>query len=350
MEWVETTARTVSEAKDLALDQLGVDEDDAEFEVLEEPRPGLFGRVRGEARVRARVRPSRPRPKLDRRERRRRDVKAESAPAAADASSSVLDPVASDASSGGPDPAVAAVVESALDAADAVAPTPATATGLEAAVASHPDASGPAVAAPAAGGGVSSGGKLVRPSRRRGAGAVAAEVSTPAAGDEAVEGGGEPEGAVTPESVGPAAVAFLEGLAAAFGLEATAETRGEDDDIEVRLNGRDLGLLIGPRGQTLLAIQDLARTVSQRGVTGRSRLHVDIGGYRERRRDALARFTADVARQVIDSGVPRMLEPMASVDRKVVHDTASGIEGVETRSEGEEPTRRVVILPAPDAR
>ena len=64
MEWVETTARTVEEAKEQALDQLGVAEDDAEFEVLDEPRAGLFGRVRGEARVRARVRPTQPRPKV----------------------------------------------------------------------------------------------------------------------------------------------------------------------------------------------------------------------------------------------------------------------------------------------
>ena len=62
MEWVETTGKSVEEAKETALDQLGVDEGDAEFEVVEEPKPGLFGRIRGEARVRARVRPTRPRP------------------------------------------------------------------------------------------------------------------------------------------------------------------------------------------------------------------------------------------------------------------------------------------------
>src|SRR3954452_9864452 len=72
MEWVETTGRTVEEAKEAALDQLGVAEDDAEFEILEEPRVGLFGRLRSEARVRARVRPTTPRPKEDRRDRRRR--------------------------------------------------------------------------------------------------------------------------------------------------------------------------------------------------------------------------------------------------------------------------------------
>src|SRR3954469_23444789 len=72
MEWVETTGRTVDDAKEAALDQLGVDERDAEFEVLEEPRSGLFGRLRGEARGRARVRPTSPRPKGERRERRKR--------------------------------------------------------------------------------------------------------------------------------------------------------------------------------------------------------------------------------------------------------------------------------------
>ncbi|MFP3905912.1 MAG: Jag N-terminal domain-containing protein, partial [Acidimicrobiales bacterium] len=61
MEWVETTAKTVEQAKELALDQLHVDDHDAEFEIVEEPRPGLFGRMRGEARVRARVRPVQPR-------------------------------------------------------------------------------------------------------------------------------------------------------------------------------------------------------------------------------------------------------------------------------------------------
>ena len=69
MEWVETTGDTLEEAKNLALDQLGVAEDDAEFEIIEEPRPGLFGRTRGEARVRARVRPTTPRGKTERRDR-----------------------------------------------------------------------------------------------------------------------------------------------------------------------------------------------------------------------------------------------------------------------------------------
>ena len=74
MEWVETTAKTLDEAREAALDQLGVGLDDAEFDILEEPRPGLFGRMRGEARLRARVRPTQARPKQE----RRRKAKSES--------------------------------------------------------------------------------------------------------------------------------------------------------------------------------------------------------------------------------------------------------------------------------
>ena len=72
MEWVETTGKSVEQAKEAALDQLGIHEDEAEFEVMEEPRPGLFGRMRGDARVRARVAPKAPRAKQERRERRRK--------------------------------------------------------------------------------------------------------------------------------------------------------------------------------------------------------------------------------------------------------------------------------------
>ena len=97
MQWVETTGRSIDEAKVLALDQLGVDVDDAEFEVLEEPRPGLFGRVRGEARVRARVRPSVPRTKTERRTPRKRNAKASDAEPSGDVASASSDAAAAGA-------------------------------------------------------------------------------------------------------------------------------------------------------------------------------------------------------------------------------------------------------------
>jgi spoIIIJ-associated protein len=145
--------------------------------------------------------------------------------------------------------------------------------------------------------------------------------------------------------------AFLRGLVEALGEQAdvTVVALG-DDEAELQVSGGDLGVLIGPRGQTLIAVQDLTRLAAQRRVADRhGRLRVDIGGYRERRREALARFTAKVAAEVRASGASRALEPMSSMDRKVVHDAANELDGVETVSEGEEPFRRVVIRPAAHA-
>jgi spoIIIJ-associated protein len=140
---------------------------------------------------------------------------------------------------------------------------------------------------------------------------------------------------------------FLAGLVERFGAQATVEVRPVDEEtVELAIVGDDLGLLIGPKGQTLSAVQELARTVVQRRTGGRNgRLLVDVGGYRQARRAALEKFTVQVADEVKSSGRPRSLEPMSPADRKVVHDTVNDIEGVATTSEGEEPRRRVVILP-----
>jgi spoIIIJ-associated protein len=144
-----------------------------------------------------------------------------------------------------------------------------------------------------------------------------------------------------------AAAAFLQGLVDALGEPAHAEivVLG-DDDAEIRLEGGDLGVLIGPRGQTLLAVQDLTRLAAQRrGAERYGRLRVDIAGYRERRKEALVRFTEQVAGEVVATGTAKALEPMSSMDRKIVHDAVNDIDGVETVSEGEDPFRRVVIRP-----
>jgi spoIIIJ-associated protein len=142
---------------------------------------------------------------------------------------------------------------------------------------------------------------------------------------------------------------FLEGLVDAFDLDATfEEERLDEDTIELKVVGDNLGLMIGPKGQTLQSVQELARTVVQRQATGthHGRVRIDIGGYRERRKEALARFATQVAADVATSGVAKALEPMHPADRKVVHDTVNELDGVATTSEGEEPRRRVVILPA----
>lgn len=144
------------------------------------------------------------------------------------------------------------------------------------------------------------------------------------------------------------AVDFLTKLTAEFGLEASVKVaRPDDETVELQLSGSDLGILIGPKGATLLAVQSLTRTVvfNETGANN-GHINVDVGGYRQKRNEALARFATQVADRVKQSGSRTVLEPMSSLDRKIVHDTIGAIDGVATVSEGEEPRRRVVVLPA----
>ena len=306
---VEVTGRTVEEAKDAALDELGVDESEAEFEVLQEPKAGLFGRLRAEARVRARVAPTSVRPKVERGSRRRGrkeraddGVPADTAPPAGPSASTPARP------RGGNE----------------------RANGGKA-----------ASAAPAANGGRGRGGSRSNPSP----GPREERRTTPAADEGGtMDHGGGPAG-----DVGAVGEEFLRGLLAAFGIDEASVRRTTLDDgdiVELAVDGTDVGMLIGPRGQTLSAIQELTRTYASRRVgDGQPRIVVDVGGYRKARREALERFTRDVAAQVVATGVVKVLEPMPPADRKVVHDTANTIDGVSTTSEGEEPRRRVVIQP-----
>jgi spoIIIJ-associated protein len=286
MEWVETTAKTVEEAREAALDRLGVDVDEAEFEILEEPRPGLFGRVRGEARLRARVRPAQVRPKQDRRRSRRGDGNAT-------------------ASNGNATPAETPTA----------APTEPDAPA-QLARTDQPDHDQPAA------------------SRQR----------RTKQQETAVE---ETTSTVTPQEVGDAAVTFLDGLTTAFGASGTVTAQIVDQEIDVTVSGTELGLLVGPGGRTLNAIQDLARVAAQRRLGDHdTRLRVDIAGYRERREAALAQFARSVAEQVRSTGVARSLEPMSSADRKVVHDIVNDEDGVTSRSIGDDPDRRIIVEPA----
>ncbi len=316
MEWVETTGKTVEEAKDAALDQLGVDEQDAEFEVLEEPRTGLFGRTRGEARVRARVRPTQPRPKLERRDRKGRGRSGK--PGGDRRKGRDRDPAG--ARSKDAAPAAAATTSAAVDD-GAVATEDAAAARAE--------------------------GSEARRSRRGGRGGNRNRAgSNGAPADD--EGSIEMSDTELAEQ-GEVVRTFLVDRLDAFGLdgEVTA-TPAEEGAVELAVHGGDLGLLIGPKGQTLQAVQELSRSVLQRQKPGENhaRIRVDVSGYRERRKAALERFVRDVAEQVKASGVQKALEPMSPPDRKVVHDTVNEIEGVSTVSEGEDARRRVVILPA----
>jgi spoIIIJ-associated protein len=163
----------------------------------------------------------------------------------------------------------------------------------------------------------------------------------------AADKGGAVTEDVTLAEQGEVAKEFLEGLLERFGVSGSVAVQEVDEEtVEVALTGDDLGLLIGPKGNTLSALQEVTRTVVQRQTAGRSgRLLVDVSSYRQKRREALERFARQVAADVQASGERRVLEPMHPADRKVVHDVVNTIDGVSTTSEGEEPRRRVVILP-----
>lgn len=152
---------------------------------------------------------------------------------------------------------------------------------------------------------------------------------------------------VSPDEVGAAAVTFMDGLAHAFGADATVELEIDGTELDVRVTGSELGLLVGPSGRTLNAVQDLARVAAQRRLGDHeTRLRVDVGGYRARREAALADFARSVAEQVRSTGTARSLEPMASADRKVVHDILNDEPDVTSRSVGDDPDRRIIVEPA----
>ena len=266
MQWVETTGKSIEEATQAALGELGVPPGDAEVVVVDEPKPGLFGRMRSEARVRARVRPAGPPPKEGKRRPRRGEGRSRPAEKKTD--------------------------------------KPAR-----------------------------------RPASDNGRGREQETAVDDANRDDEVE--------VPLEEQGDVAAGFLEGVVESFGLQAQVTTAVIDEDtVRVAVEGEGLGLLIGPKGQALDALQDLTRTAVFRETGARHGwVVVDVSDYRAKRRAALERFTEGVAAEVVETGESRALEPMSPGDRKIVHDTVNSISGARTSSEGEDSRRHVVIHP-----
>ena len=153
----------------------------------------------------------------------------------------------------------------------------------------------------------------------------------------------EPLGDASPEDAGRTATEFLEGLVAAMGLEADVKVELEPDRAVIDVTGEDLGLLIGRRGQTLDALQELVRAAVQRRLRARARLLVDVEGYRARRRASLAEYARAMAMRAKERGTEIELEPMNSYERKIVHDAVADIDGATSFSEGDEPDRKVIV-------
>lgn len=341
MEWVVTTGRTVAEARAVALDQLGVDEQEADIEVVQEPQTGLFGRLKVEAKVKARIRPTTPRAKVDRRDRKRRNTKGRSRKGGGSNGRPQEATVGSSGGDGG------------------------RSTGKQNGNGGR-DAPASSAAKPSSGDNGGSSSTAGEQQRKKQQGQSRSSSTSSGSSGRRRRGGGQQQGGnrvadtstsdheaapvADTEAQREAVVEFLGGLLTAMDRsDANVDAQLDDEGtIVAEVNGDELGLLVGPKGQTLQAMHELTRSVVQRRFVGEShaRINLDVAGYRKRRAEALARFTQKLADDVIATGATKALDPMSASDRKVVHDTANEIDGVRTFSEGDEPNRRVVIAQA----
>jgi len=283
MEWVEVQGKTIDLAVDVAMSELGVgSREDIQVEVIQEPKAGFLGMGGQEAIVKV--------TKAPRKRRRNRGRGRGSSSASAGASSR-----STTSGSGGK------------------------------------------------GKGSQQNGKSQKSTPRNGgAKRQEAKVAQPNDSRDSKGSDDRPEQAPIEEQAKVAAD-FVRGLLDAFGLEGEVGTRIEDDVLYIDVQGEQTEALIGQKGSVMQSVLELTRTVVQRKTYGAPRMRIDVGGYAERRREALKIYASKLAAQVIEDQSEIMLEPMNAADRKVLHDAVAEIDGVRSYSEGEDPRRAVVI-------
>jgi spoIIIJ-associated protein len=138
---------------------------------------------------------------------------------------------------------------------------------------------------------------------------------------------------------------LLDEIVDALDLDAEVLVEETGEEIAARVEGEELGLLIGRRGQTIDAVQLICYRVAFRGRGDRKRVSVDAAGYRQRRRETVERQADRAAERALESGKEIELEPMSPTERKIIHDRLKDRSGLETFSEGEEPERCVIVAP-----
>lgn len=296
MEWIETTGTSIDEAKDLALDRLGVAEDELEIQVLTEPSSAMFGLKKTEARLRARVRPISPQIKTERNNKNSRDKNRKRSNQGRKNTTNKTNGEKSQKNNNQKN-------------------SKKTSEQLDDAKNSSKNKDNKSQKAT----------KTKNNPRTR-----SDEVET-----EKMDLSTQAE--IT-ES-------FVSGLLDKMGLESRVTSTIEDERLTVEAHGLNLGLAIGHQGQTVRAITELSRTIIQRKSKGSASgsMTVDIGGYRALRQSNLEKFTKAQAEAVLSDGISRALDPMGAADRRIAHNAVSDIEGVETISEGSNMDRRVVI-------
>jgi spoIIIJ-associated protein len=164
------------------------------------------------------------------------------------------------------------------------------------------------------------------------------------AGDGAAGGDGSAPSLADLELESEIAADYIEGLLDVADLDGDIDMDVEGERAFVSVVGATLDELVGQRGEVLEALQELTRLAVHRQTGNRTRMMLDVGGYRQRRRAELAETGRDAADEVKRTGEPKRLWAMNPFERKVVHDAIAAIDGVHSESEGEEPNRRVVVL------
>jgi spoIIIJ-associated protein len=169
------------------------------------------------------------------------------------------------------------------------------------------------------------------------------EVGTP---DEAGDAGEAPASRVDRlEAEGDIAADYLEELLDIADLDGDLDMDVEGDRAAVSIVGAELSQLVGRDGEVLEALQELTRLAVYRETGERSRMMLDISGYRAEKRAELEKLAEETVAQVKETGEPASLDPMTPFERKVVHDAVAAA-GLSSESEGAEPRRFVVVLPA----
>jgi spoIIIJ-associated protein len=180
----------------------------------------------------------------------------------------------------------------------------------------------------------------------------AADGDAPGAGDDDAGGDSEDGEAADRgptmadlENESEIAADYIEGLLDVADLDGDIDMDVEGERAFVSVVGATLDELVGSRGEVLEALQELTRLAVHRQTGNRTRMMLDVGGYRQRRRSELAETGRDAAAEVKQTGQPKRLWAMNPFERKIVHDAVAAA-GLRSESEGEEPDRRVVVLPA----
>jgi spoIIIJ-associated protein len=138
---------------------------------------------------------------------------------------------------------------------------------------------------------------------------------------------------------------LLEEIVDGLGLDVEVQVEESEGVLTGRVEGEDVGLLIGRRGQTIDAVQHLAQRIVFQGATAEARVIIDADGYRERRTQALHTVALDAAEDALASGEPVELDPMPASERRIVHEYLRDRDDVSTHSEGEGPDRYLVVEP-----